>query len=156
MFVNGYVLRKRILCTNLFVKRTDSYRFVLVCIDCFSKYAWVRPLKNKTRPVVTRAFRDILDEGRVPKYLHTDHGTEYLNASFRNLMQQYNIHFFTANTDTKASIAERFFRTLKQRIYRYFMANNTPYKIWFLRTITVIIARLKKFRPTLPERTNIE
>lgn len=103
----------------------DNYRFVLVCIDCFSKYAWARPLKNKTGPVVTRAFRDILDEGRVPKYLHTDHGTEYLNASFRNLMQQYNIHFFTANTDTKASIAERFIRTLKQRIYHYFKANNT-------------------------------
>ena len=41
----------------------DNYRFVLVCIDCFSKYAWVRPLKSKTGPVVTRAFRDILDEG---------------------------------------------------------------------------------------------
>ena len=40
-------------------------------------------------------------------------------------MQQYNIHFFTANTDTKASIAERFIRTLKQRIYHYFKANNT-------------------------------
>ena len=41
----------------------DNYRFVLVCIDCFSKYAWVRPLKSKTGPVVTRAFCDILDEG---------------------------------------------------------------------------------------------
>ena len=40
-------------------------------------------------------------------------------------VQQYNIHFFTANTDTKASIAERFIRALKQRIYRYFTANNT-------------------------------
>ena len=55
----------------------DNYRFLLVCIDCFSKYAWVRPLKNKTGPVVTRAFRNILDEGRVPKYLHTDHGTVF-------------------------------------------------------------------------------
>jgi hypothetical protein len=40
-------------------------------------------------------------------------------------MRQYGIHFFTTNSETKASIAERFIRTLKQKIYRYFTANNT-------------------------------
>ena len=105
--------------------QNDNYRFLLVCIDCFSKYAWVRRLKNKTAPVVTRAFREVLKEGRVPNYLHTDQGTEFLNLQFRNLMRQYGIHFFTTNSETKASIAERFIRTLKQKIYRYFTANNT-------------------------------
>ena len=93
--------------------QNDNYRFLLVCIDCFSKYAWVRPIKNKTGPVVTRAFRDILEQGHVPNYLHID------------LVRQYGIHFFTRNSETKASIAERFIRTLKQKIYRYFTANNT-------------------------------
>jgi transposase InsO family protein len=73
--------------------QNDNYRFLLVCIDCFSKYAWVRAVKNKTGPVVTRAFRDILEQGRVPNYLHTDQGTEFLNSQFRNLMRQYSIQF---------------------------------------------------------------
>ena len=102
--------------------QNDNYRFLLVCIDCFSKYAWVRP---KTGPAVSRAFRDILEQGRVPNYLHTDQGTEFLNSQFRNLMRQYGIQFFTTNSETKASIAERFIRTLKQKIYRHFTANNT-------------------------------
>ena len=105
--------------------QNDNYRFLLVCIDCFSKYAWVRPIKNKTGPAVSRAFRDILEQGRVPNYLHTDQGTEFLNSQFRNLMRQYGIQFFTTNSETKASIAERFIRTLKQKIYRHFTANNT-------------------------------
>jgi transposase InsO family protein len=105
--------------------QNDNYRFLLVCIDCFSKYAWVRAVKNKTGPVVTSAFRDILEQGRVPNYLHTDQGTEFLNSHFRKLMRQYGIQFFTTNSETKASIAERFIRTLKQKIYRYFTAENT-------------------------------
>ena len=40
-------------------------------------------------------------------------------------MRQYGIQFFTTNSETKASIAERFIRTLKQKIYRHFTANNT-------------------------------
>ena len=95
--------------------QNDNYRFLLVCIDCFSKYAWVRAVKNKTGPVVTRAFRDILEQGRVPNYLHTDQGTEFLNSQFRNLMKQYGIQFFTTNSEAKASIAERFIRILKQK-----------------------------------------
>jgi hypothetical protein len=31
-------------------KFNDGYRYLLVCIDVFSKYAWVVPLKNKTGP----------------------------------------------------------------------------------------------------------
>ena len=40
-------------------------------------------------------------------------------------MRQYGIQFFTTKSETKASIAERFIRTLKQKIYRHFTANNT-------------------------------
>jgi transposase InsO family protein len=72
-------------------------------------------VKNKTGPVVTRAFRDILEQGWVPNYLHTDQGTEFLNPQFRNLMRQYGINHNTTNSETKASIAERFIRTLKQK-----------------------------------------
>ena len=78
--------------------QNDNYRFLLVCIDCFSKYAWVRPIKNKTGPAVSRAFRDILEQGRAPNFLHTDQGTEFLNSHFRNLMRQYGIQIFTTNS----------------------------------------------------------
>ena len=60
-------------------KFNDGYRFLLVCIDVFSKYAWVVPLKNKTGPALVEAFNTILASGRKPEKIMTDQGTEFLN-----------------------------------------------------------------------------
>ena len=35
----------------------DGHRFLLTCIDCFSRYAWAVPLKNKNSTSVVNAFR---------------------------------------------------------------------------------------------------
>ena len=35
----------------------DGYRYLLVCIDVFSKYAWLVPIKSKTRPALVEAFK---------------------------------------------------------------------------------------------------
>ena len=40
-------------------------------------------------------------------------------------MTRYGIHHFSTSGDTKASVVERFNRTLKQRMYSYFTTNNT-------------------------------
>ena len=45
-------------------KFNDGYRYLLVCIDVFSKYAWVVPLKNKTSPALVEAFKIILASGQ--------------------------------------------------------------------------------------------
>ncbi len=33
---------------SAYSKENDDIKFLLTCIDVFSKYAWARPLKNKT------------------------------------------------------------------------------------------------------------
>ena len=45
----------------------DGYRYLLVCIDVFSKYAWIVPIKSKTRPDIVEAFKVILALGRKPQ-----------------------------------------------------------------------------------------
>ena len=40
-------------------------------------------------------------------------------------MKRKDIHHFSTSGDTKASVIERFSRTLKKRIYRYFTIKNT-------------------------------
>ena len=40
-------------------------------------------------------------------------------------MSRYGIHHFSTSGDTKASVVERFNRTLKQRLYRYFTTKNS-------------------------------
>ena len=104
----------------------DGYTFLLVCIDTFSKYAWVRPLKRKTGKETNDAFMSILkDSGRKPVKIRYDQGTEFKNKHFQKLLRDEEIIGYEAINDTKAAIIERFNRTFKNKMYRYFTASNT-------------------------------
>ena len=108
-------------------KENDQFRYLLTVIDIFSKYAFVVPIKNKTGPVVKAAFESILSKSkRKPMKLQFDKGSEFKNSTFLNFLQDKGIDFFTTeNDDIKAAVVERFNRTLKERLYRYFTKKNT-------------------------------
>lgn len=108
-----------------FVKENDGVKYLLTCIDVFSKYAWVRPLKSKSAAAVTDSFRDILAEGRIPDKLQTDRGTEFYNQTFKKLTDKHGIIHFSTGNETKASVVERFNRTLKTRMWRYLTSVNS-------------------------------
>ena len=103
----------------------DGYRYLLVCIDVFSKYLWVIPLKTKTGPALVTAFKKILESGRKPEKIQTDQGTEFFNKHFKALMKKEEIHLYNTYNETKASVVERVIRTLKTRMWRYFTAKKT-------------------------------
>lgn len=100
----------------------DGFKYLLTVIDILSKFAWVVPLKDKKGSSLTEAFDSILtSSGRRPGRLQTDKGSEFLNSTFQKYLRDKGIHFFTSeNEDLKASVVERFNRTLKSRMWRYF------------------------------------
>ena len=100
-------------------------RYLLTVIDVLSKYAWVQPLKDKTGVSIVKALDDIVKEGRQPTRLQTDEGKEFYNRPVKSWLQERGIIHFSTHGDAKASVVERFNRTLKQRLYRYFTAANT-------------------------------
>ena len=102
-----------------------GYKYLLTCIDIFSKHAWVVPLKTKRGQELVKAFQTILSSGRKPNKLQTDQGTEFLNRVFQKFLRENNIDFFTVNSGLKASVVERFNRTFKNKMYKYFTAKNT-------------------------------
>src|SRR6267154_1536512 len=104
---------------SLLSSENDSYRYLLTCIDVFSKYARVEPLKNKTGSALTVAFTKML-ENQQCKLLQTDKGTEFLNGTFQKLLKDRNIrHYTSEKDDVKAAVVERFKRTLKGVMWRY-------------------------------------
>ena len=103
----------------------DGYRYLLVCIDVFSKFAWIIPLKNKTGPSLVEAFKLILKSGRKPQKIQTDQGTEFFNRPFKALMKQEDIQLYNTYNETKASIVERLIHTLKTKMWRFFTAKKT-------------------------------
>ena len=99
----------------------DGYRYIFCCIDVLSKYAWALALKRKTGPVLTEGFRKIIDgSDRKPKMVRVDKGGEFVNEYFKGYCKEQDIHFFTSQNEVKAAIVERFQRTLKGYMWRYF------------------------------------
>ena len=125
-------------------KQNKGYRYLLTVIDVLSKYAWVQSLKKKTGKDVTEAFRRVLTqaEGRKPLKLQTDAAKEFYNGTFQELMKREKIHHFSTHGDAKASVVERFNRTLKSKLYRYFMAANT------LRFVDVLPKLVQQYNDT--------
>ena len=102
----------------------DGYRYLLVCIDVFSKYAWIVPIKSKTGPALVEDFKVILSSDRKPNKIMTDEGTEFFNNSFQTLLKNKDIEIF--NTfNNNASVVERVIRTFKTKMWRYFTAKKT-------------------------------
>lgn len=109
-----------------FSKQNKNHKYILTCIDIFSKFAWARALKDKTGKTIVRAFQSIIKaHNRKPQTLQTDKGKEFVNRPFQQFLRAKQIHFFTTNNETKASVVERFNRTLKSKMWRYFTANGT-------------------------------
>ena len=98
--------------------------YILTVIDLLSKFAWAVPIKKKTGSEVTKAFQKIFKERR-PQRIQTDKGTEFINKQTQDLFKRQNIHWFATENETKAQVVERFNRTLKERMYKYFTANKT-------------------------------
>jgi len=103
----------------------DGMRYLLTCIDVFTKRAWAVPVRTKATSDVAEAFEKIVVE-RMPNMLQSDKGTEFLNSTFQSMLRRHGIHFYTReNEDLKASVVERFNRTLKTKMFCYFTQANT-------------------------------
>ena len=97
----------------------DGYTFLLLVIDIFSKYGWIVPLKNKKGETVAEALKNIFEK-RKPEKLWTDKGTEFYNKDVKKLIEIY-----STENEEKSSIVERWIRTMKEKMWKYFTDNNT-------------------------------
>ena len=94
--------------------------FLLCVIDIFSKYAWVIILKDKKGITITNAFQKILDESNCkPSKIWVDTGIEFYNRSMKSWLEKNAIEMCSRQNKGKSVVAERFIRTLKNKIYEY-------------------------------------
>jgi len=104
-----------------YAKYNNGFKYLLTIIDAFSKFAWVLPLKNKTSQSIVDVMKTIFCQSkRIPKNLQTDMGTEFYNKYFKQLMKVKNINHYSTFSPIKASIVERFNRTLKEQMWKKF------------------------------------
>jgi hypothetical protein len=103
-------------------KENNGFRYMLTVVDAFSKYAWVVPLRTKTK--IKEALEEIFEKsGRIPTRIQADKGTEFYNKEVQPFLASKNITLFSTESELKAVIVERFNRTLKQRLGKLFNIN---------------------------------
>ena len=119
-----------LLDIHQFARHNKNYRFILVVLDIFSRFAWARPLKNKSGVSVAKAFEDIISESdKKPHKVWSDRGTEFYNAAVARLFERNKIKLYSTYNEPKASIAERFIRTLRGKIESNFIL--TQNTVWY-------------------------
>ena len=102
----------------------SGFRYILTVIDVLSKYAWAIPLKSKRGSEMAEAFKSIFKDRR-PNKIQFDEGREFYNRNVKDLFETQDIKWFSTRSDKKASVVERFNRTLKSRMYKYFTDHQT-------------------------------
>ena len=105
-------------------KYNKGYKYLLMVIDVFSKYGWIVPLKTKTGKAVTEGFKKVFSD-RVPSRLWVDKGKEFYNKTLQSLLDKEKVIMYSTENEEKSSIVERWNRTMKRHMWKYFTANNT-------------------------------
>ena len=70
-----------------FEEENDEVKFLLTVIDVFSKFGWIKPLKNKSGESVSLALKSIFKERKL-KFLWTDKGKEFWNSKVKDLLKE--------------------------------------------------------------------
>ena len=94
-----------------------------MCYDLFSKYAFVVPLKDKKGTTIVNAFQSILNNlRRKVNKIWVGQGSEFYNTRFKKWFKDNNIEMYSTHNERRSVVAERFIRTVKNKIYKHMTA----------------------------------
>lgn len=101
----------------------DGMRYILCIVDVFSRFAWCFPLRTKSADDVVDAIKPLMLEHK-PQFIWSDSGKEFYNAKFKALLKSIGADIYSTYSDHKASIVERFNRTIKTMIWKQFLLSS--------------------------------
>ena len=105
---------------QLISKFKKGCRFLLCVINIYSKYAWVVPLKNKKGVSIVNPFQSILNKSnRKPDKIWVDKGSEFYNRLMKSWLENNDIERYSTHNEGKSVVAERFIRTIINKIYKH-------------------------------------
>ena len=105
-----------------FSKWNDKVKYLLTVIDVFSKYGWIKPLKDKKTESVSEAFGEIFKTSkRKPKMIWSDKGSEFISNHFKEFFESKSIKLSLTEKEEKSGVVERWNKTTKSRMGMMFI-----------------------------------
>ena len=93
-------------------------KYLLCAIDFFSKYAWVVLLKNTRGISIINASQKIISKERKPNKIWVDQGGKFYHNLFKRFLKINKIEMYSTCNEEKSVVAERFIKTLKNKIFK--------------------------------------
>ena len=104
-------------------RKNKGIKYLLCAIDLYSKYAFVIPLKDKKGISIVNAFNKITKQSnRKPNKIWVDQGGEFYNHVFKKWLSDNDIIVYSTYNEGESVVAERFIRTLKNKLYKHMTA----------------------------------
>ena len=119
-------------------------KYILVCLDAFSKFVALYPLKNATtKSVINKIFNDYIMKHGKPTRIQADHGTQFTSKKWIKKLKAENIICsFSGIRHPQAAIVERCNKEIK-RFFRTFISlkNNNKHGAWlnYLKIVEKIV-----------------
>ena len=109
--------------TQSLSKKHKGIKYLLWAIDLFSKYGFVVSLEDKKGISIVNAFNKIIKQSnRKPNKIWVDQGSEFYNRVFKKWLSENDIIMYSTFNEGKSVVAERFIRTLKNKLYKHMTA----------------------------------
>ena len=114
-----------------YASTNKGYRYILTCIDVYTRFAHAEPIKAKDSVNVAAAIESMLKNAgkeKKPISIQTDLGKEFYNKIVQDLFKRHKIKHYSVHSQYKAAVVERVNRTLREKLNRYFTHHGN--KIW--------------------------
>ena len=104
-------------------RKNKGIKYLICAIDLFSKYTFVIPLKDKKGISILNVFDKIIKQSnRKPNKIWVDQGGEFYNNVFKKWLSDNGAVMYSTYSESKSVVAERFIRTLKNKLYKHMTA----------------------------------
>ena len=104
-------------------RKNKGIKYLLCALDLYSKYAFVIRLNDKKGISIVNAFNKIIKQSnRKPNEIWVDQGGEFYNNAFKKRLSDNDIIMYSTYNEGKSVVAERFIRTLKNKLYKHMTA----------------------------------
>ena len=128
----GDQLQMDLVDMKKFKRENKGYYWILTGIEILSRFAFAIPVYRKDTENMTKGVARMMTEfkkrfsGKYPEVIQFDEGKEFYNVGVKSLLRDaYNVKYFSTHMGKKAAIVERFNRTLKTMMWKYFDSKET-------------------------------
>ena len=101
-------------------RKNKGIKYLLCAIDLYGKYAFVVPLKDKKGISIVNAFNKRIKQSNSvkPNKTWVDQGGEFYNHVLKKWLSDNDIIMYSTYNEGKSVVAERFIRTLKNKLHK--------------------------------------